>query len=331
MFIIRFLLLIFHLGIWALLCLCLLNEWFSPKVLTHLNFLSLAFPFLVMSYLLLTGIWIAQFRKRAYFFLFSFVLFFNPTRRWLNFSTEKKATKKSIKVISFNVHNGEKDYKNIRNYLSEQDADVILLQESSYDPKISDLQLNSYQKPLIYPVVSLISKYPVLKTESLLDPTQNGHSFYADIEINGQIIRFINVYLEPFSLDKTRVLEGLEDLKSPENKELERKMSEVFKLHATQVGVIHSWVKKSPYPIVLAADANSVPNSYEYFQLCKGLKDGFLEAGNGLGTSFHEWKFPIRIDYIFGSEKINFLDYSIDKSIHLSDHFPVMSRFEIKN
>lgn len=91
------------------------------------------------------------------------------------------------------------------------------------------------------------------------------------------------------------------------------------------------FIKKSPYPVILAGDFNSVPNSYEYYTISDILQDCFLEAGNGFSTSFHDYKFPIRIDYIFSSKELKPLSYKVDRTRKLSDHYPVMATFSLKN
>ncbi|MGS0748127.1 hypothetical protein [Halpernia sp. GG3] len=53
-------------------------------------------------------------------------------------------------------------------------------------------------------------------------------------------------------------------------------------------------------------------------------------AGSGSATSFHDYKFPIRIDYIFTSKEIEPISYKVDRSARLSDHFPVIATFKLK-
>ena len=40
----------------------------------------------------------------------------------------------------------------------------------------------------------------------------------------------------------------------------------------------------------------------------------FLESGTGLATSFHDYKIPIRIDYVFSSENLKSTYYQVDRS-----------------
>ena len=54
-----------------------------------------------------------------------------------------------------------------------------------------------------------------------------------------------------------------------------------------------------------------------------------MEVGNGSGTSFHDYQFPIRIDYIFCSKSIKPVNYQVDRSVKISDHYPVIAEFKI--
>ncbi|SIQ08552.1 hypothetical protein SAMN05880574_10575 [Chryseobacterium sp. RU37D] len=83
----------------------------------------------------------------------------------------------------------------------------------------------------------------------------------------------------------------------------------------------------SPYPEILDGDFNSVPNSYEYYSLGKDLQNAFLEAGNCSPSSFHDYKVPLRIDHIFRSKSIISLNYKVDNSVQLSDHYLVIAEF----
>ena len=50
----------------------------------------------------------------------------------------------------------------------------------------------------------------------------------------------------------------------------------VFKKTRRQVQILKNFIEKSPYPVILAGDFNSVPNSYEYWLTISGvLKDCF--------------------------------------------------------
>ena len=179
--------------------------------------------------------------------------------------------------------------------------------------------------------ISFFSKYQIVEQDTipLID---KGKSVYADVIIKGKRIRFINVYLEPFQLHKSMV-KPTEDLEEngTKAKSLVRRFMPVFKKHEEQVQILKSFIEKSPYPVILAGDFNSVPNSYEYYTISGVLKDCFLESGKGFGTSFHDYKIPIRIDYVFSSENLKSTYYQVDRSHKLSDHYPVLVKFSLKD
>ena len=180
-----------------------------------------------------------------------------------------------------------------------------------------------------FEIVALNSKTEIIKTEKIAT-TGNGNAFYADIKFEGKIIRVINVYLNPFFFDK-KMVKPSEDLEKNKTKfkDVIRKLVPTFKVHQQEIVAIRKAIDQSPYPVILAGDFNSVPNSYEYYKTSEGLKDAFYEAGRGSGTSFHDYKYPLRIDYIFTSESIKPVSYKVDRSVNLSDHFPVIATFKI--
>lgn len=323
MSIIRFLLLIIHLAVAGLLVGCLLNAYIPPHIFPWLNFLSLAFPVLMGMHMVLTLIWMISWKKRAFLFLLLSVLFFNPARRWINYNPKPKEGGE-IKVITLNGKGGKEGDDKLNDYFQEQQADVILLQE--YQAKEG-----SGGTVIHEPIISLVSRHPILKHENLNISGDNGQSFYADIDLHGKTVRFINIYLEPFYLKKSMVKPNkYSQVNEEKAKILISKMTPQFRIHEQQVKEIKAFAEKSPYPVIMGGDCNSVPNSYEYYHLSKNMKDAFVEVGNGSATSFHDYKFPIRIDYLYCSKNITPVSYRVDRSLKLSDHFPVIATFDLK-
>ena len=103
-----------------------------------------------------------------------------------------------------------------------------------------------------------------------------------------------------------------------------------FRKHQNQISPIKSFIEGSPYPVIVAGDFNAVPNSYEYYKISEGLQDVFLKVGRGSGTSFHDFKFPLKIDHFFASASIEPISYKVDRSVRISDHFPVLAEFRVK-
>lgn len=314
-------LLFIHIAVAVLLLCTLGNAWVPPNILGNLNLLSLGFPYLISLHILLTLVWVFKRNKIAIAFALGTLLFYNPIRRWVNFSpkTDKVKTIRDIKVLTFNVKYGDYGWDKVKNYIKEQDPDIILVQEKDTNRALR-------QDLVKYPSVILKTKHKIVRQAEIIEDNSRGNSFYADVDINGKIIRIVNVYLEPFRLQKT-MFTKLDAMGIGNVSNLLSHMIPTFQAHEDQIKKIRKAIDFSPYPVILAGDFNSVPNSYEYYNLGKDLQDAFLTAGKGSASSFHDYKVPLRIDYIFSSKSIIPLSYKVDQSVKLSDHYPVIAEF----
>lgn len=323
--IIRLILTVFHLIIIALLFGTIMNAYVPPSVFGMLNLLSLGFPILIVINIILLLFWIITWKKRAFVFLVLSLFFIIPTRRWVNFTPTKSETP-NLKIISLNGKSGLFGDENIYSFLNSQNADVVLTQEYKSAENLKGFEYFERN----FPVVKIQSRFPIIKSDIIETDAKNGRCIYADIKVNGKIIRFVNVYMEPFYLDKSMVKpSGDMQVNEEKAKSILHKLVPTFRKHQSQIAPIKAFLDSSPYPIILAGDFNSVPNSYEYYTLSKNLEDAFLKVGKGSGTSFHDFKFPLKIDHIFASKSITPISYKVDRSVKISDHFPVIAEFLI--
>lgn len=325
----RLILFIIHLGILFLLLGTLLNAYVPPKIFPWFNLLSLGFPVLIILYVMLTVFWVFSWKKRAFVFMFAGLAFINPVKRWVNYSSPESGNS-DIKIVSFNTRAGGRGSAETGPYLKSLDADVLLLQE---DAGII-YRFDGYQKANPGGGLTILTKHRIVK-QQLIDPQDENvriPGLQVDIEIKGKVYRFIDVYLNPFRFQKDMVrLNGNTDTDEQKIKDVVKRLIPTFKKHQDQVTLIREAIDNSPYPVILAGDFNSVPNSYEYYHLSEGLEDAFVEAGIGSATSFHDYKFPIRIDYIFSSQSLKAISYKVDRSVSISDHYPVIVKFSTEN
>lgn len=328
--VIRLILFVMHIGVFFLLAAMLLNAYVPPKTFPWLNLLSLGFPVLISVYVILTLFWIFSWKKRAFVFVFLGLMFFKPVMRWVNYSPQKNEVP-DLKIVSLNAKGGLYGINNINSYVNSQHADIVMLQEYGGEMKYHFEGLQA--GPQSY-VIQIFSKYRIIDQKQLIESDyiyNNAYASQTDIEIKGKGYRFINVYLQPFKFRKHMVkLNGNSEEDEQKVKNVIKRLIPTFKMHQDQISSIRESIDNSPYPVILSGDFNSVPNSYEYYHLLKGLQDAFVESGKGSATSFHDYKFPIRIDYIFSSESVKPLSYHVDRSVKLSDHFPVIATFKLE-
>ena len=326
MAIIRFLLTVLHLLIIVLLFGTVMNAYIPPSVAGFLNLLSLAFPVLIIANVLLLIFWIITWRKRSLIFLLLSLCFITPTRRWINYTSGKKE-KPNLKLLSLNGKFGKMGNDEIYSYIHKENPDVVFFQEFDNNQKPEGYNFAGEN----YAYIKIFSKYPISETGLIKTDVNNGLSIYADIKINGKTIRFVNIYMEPFFLEK-KMVRPTSDMNR--NEEKARKVLHMliptFKKHETEINQIKDFINASPYPVIVGGDFNAVPNSYEYYKISESLQDVFLKAGKGSGTSFHDFKFPLKIDHIFASESITPISYKVDRTVRISDHFPVIATFNIK-
>lgn len=300
-----------------------MNAYIPPSVFGMLNLLSLGFPILMIFNITLLIFWIISWKKRAAVFLVLSLFFIIPTRRWINYTPKKKETP-NLKIISLNGKSGKFGDENIYSFLNDQKADVVLTQEYKSAENLKGFEYFERN----FPVVKIQSRFPIVESGIVETDAKNGRCIYADIRVNGKVIRFVNVYMEPFYLDKSMVKpSGDMNVNEEKAKSILHKLVPTFRKHQSQIAPIKGFLDSSPYPIILAGDFNSVPNSYEYYTLSENLEDTFLKVGKGSGTSFHDFKFPIKIDHIFASKSITPISYKVDRSVKISDHFPVIAEF----
>lgn len=247
----------------------------------------------------------------------------------MNYSSESKETA-NLKILTFNIRGGNIGYNKIQEYIDKLQADVIFIQENGDN----DLKLSKLKGNRNNPVTAVYTNHKILNRknlfENLPDTDITAQCEQIDLEIKGKIYRVFNVHLESFGFVKSMVkLNGNGDEDEKKVKDLVKRLIPTFKAHQEQVRIIRENIDNSPYPVIVAGDFNAVPNSYEYYETSKGLKDAFYEVGKGSGTTFHDYKYPLRIDYIFTSESIKPVNYIVDRSAKLSDHFPVIATFKI--
>ncbi len=307
----------------------LMNSFVPPKVFPWFNLLSLGFPILIGAYILLTLFWIVSWKKRAFVFLLLGLLFFKPVIRWVNFSS-KKEQEANLKIVTLNAKGGKFGAAEIRDYIDQQDADLVFLQEP-FDP---DFKLKGLSGENNIPVLAFYSKYEIVSHKNIFEGLENkditAQCEAIDVNIRGKIYRCINVHLESFGIVKDMVkLNGNKEEDETKTKNVLKKLIYNFKNHQEQVDIIKKEIDDSPYPVFVVGDFNAVPNSYEYYKISNVLKDAFEEVGRGSGTSFHDFKFPLRIDYVFTSNSIQPVSYKVDHDVQISDHFPVIATFKL--
>lgn len=181
--------------------------------------------------------------------------------------------------------------------------------------------------------VLIISKFPIVSSGDLL-ASKNGFNriAYADIKIEEDTVRIINVHLESMGLSQfnPRNANDLGSVKSTTRTVLSKLKVGVFE-RSKQIKQLADFIKISPYPVICVGDFNDMPYSYSYQFLKKTLKNTFEESGKGFGFTYRSGTLKVlRIDNQFYTPPLRSIGFETMHDIKLSDHYPLKGWYEIR-
>lgn len=216
-------------------------------------------------------------------------------------------------------------------YLLEQDADVVCLQEVDVYKDAKYLTLddvkNTLRSKYRYSYIDFAvynkrhqygtmvwSKYPLINKQTIRYESKGNISNQCDIVVGSDTLRLINNHLESYKFTAAD-LDDMEHMRA--------KWEKSTPLRNQQARVVREMIDSSPYPVIVTGDFNAIPLSFTYRHISKHLHDAWLE------TSWFQWGatcekrgIGIRIDYILSSDPLIPLRCSIKKTTG-SDHRPV--------
>ncbi|HYJ38563.1 MAG TPA: endonuclease/exonuclease/phosphatase family protein, partial [Chitinophagaceae bacterium] len=239
----------------------------------------------------------------------------------------------------------------IMNFLKQQDADIVCLQEffesdkSQYAANIESMKkelgtpyhyfVDDYrQARQLYEVGPVIfSRFPILETgrheyvDNSLKAVESLIS--ADLRINDDTIRVYTTHLQSV-LFRKKEFRDLEKIKNVEDsmllasRSIINKLKQAYAFRGGQAELVRKELDACPHPLLICGDFNDVPNSYTYFHIKGSLQDAFLKRGFGIGRTFASLSPTLRIDYMLASEDFTVLQC---KKVELpySDHYPVIT------
>lgn len=318
-------------------CTIYLNKIFTPVEIPYFNFISIGYPIVFFIVILFLCYWLIFSWRHFLLMLIVSIPTFYPiylSYPLVNLSKQSKETP-SLSVMTFNTHQFKDD--GLTDLIENNLTDIMLFQEGGEKTHRSwkNKKLDGYYAEY-YAGLSIYSKFPIIKTNRIESPdrSNSGIAAYADIDLGFDTIRVINLYMEPMYIDKALVKDVINSDTTEEieqtSKKLEVKLVNGMKVHVDQLKLLIPTIRRSPHPVLLASDLNSTPNSYEYEEITKYLSDSFIKAGKGNGTTFHGFKFPIRIDYIFHSDQFEVIEAKVIRK-KISDHFPVIINYKLHN
>jgi len=323
-----------------------LAPFVSPNIFWLIAFFGLLFPVFFILNLLFLSYWFIGMKKPFWANLIVLLIGMSSINTFVgNTKSEVIDSKNNISIMSYNVrlfnaYNWIKEEgvkEEIFHLFTKINTDILCIQEFYAPKQLPKLDYSfqhiGLQNKKSQWHMAIYSKFPQIKkgTVSIKGERMNNTCIFSDMIIKNDTMRVYNIHLASNWFDKS----DLAFMKNPEiSKEaikkgvfgIVKRLKRSFQKRATQVEVIKNHMNNAPYPILVCGDFNDTPNSFAYYKIAKGLKDSFLEKGNGIGSTFFG-KIPfLRIDYILHSPKFKTTTFTTHQQ-ELSDHKAIESSF----
>ncbi len=243
--------------------------------------------------------------------------FFLPS---LSTSTPISQNQPTIKAMTFNILRSNTDYDAIVKMVSENNPDIIGLQEVTPQavPILIKRFAKDYPHSAFHPVklshnVGILSRFPIDKVIAVpAPPIERGIQVTLRLN-NGEPIEAIVAHLIPFY---------------PLNK-FYRLAQNWYARRAKEVSYLSSIAKNYDDPVIIMCDCNFTDTSETYSLMQHEMNDSFYEVGWGFGHTFKGLFFPVgRIDYIWHTKELQAVDAYVGKG-GASDHLPLIAKLQL--
>lgn len=276
--------------------------------------------------------WLLRLRWPFFLFLASILLGYQEFQLLYQFPNNVIQTEKGLKILTYNVRlfnkygwKKEKELpQKVEIFIMQQDPDIICFQEFS-----NELSPSFKAYPYRYFKASdkngnhgtcILSKRPFHQTGDIPFKNSKNNGIYVDLQWNERLMRIYNIHFESFALQQQDSL-----FSKPNPIKFKNHLLKTMNKQGDQIAQFNSLHKENGAPFIICTDLNNNAFSKSYALMKGAKKDAFIEAGEGLGTTYWFSYFPLRIDYIFTAKTLRVLDFDTFSEIDFSDHKPIMA------
>ena len=327
----------------AVLWLCCLVTFVSPAVFPRLSLLTLLFPFILLANIAFVVFWLVFNVKRVWLPLLGIGVCFTFVRDYFPVNLPTSPADSTLHIVTFNCHgyggaeaNIDDEHNLAMDYLMDTGADLICLQEvcgntsrtERFRKQMADKGYHNFHLK----GSEVFSRLPILSGDTVSMPTMGNTSLRLYLQDGADTLLLINAHLESNRLSPQVKSAYLEAIKKHERDSMSKELEPVVHLltlaapyRAMQADslrhLISQWL---PRPAIVCGDFNDTPVSYPLRLLTCDLENAYRQSGNGLGITFKERGFPVRIDHIlFSGDRWTSVATHVDHAFSVSDHYPL--------
>ncbi|MBC5834624.1 endonuclease/exonuclease/phosphatase family protein [Flavobacterium sp. F372] len=323
--------------------LAYLLPFLAPKWFPFLSVLTLFLPFFLVLNLLFFVYWLIQLKK--YIFVSGLVLLLGITfiNKFYNLKqTELPKSDKDFTIMSYNVRlfNKFKWYQKanipaqISQFVDDKNPDILCVQEYS---DLEKTKFSNYKYQQIFKegkniIVgnAIFSKYKIIDKGVINFPNSTNNAVYADIIKDKDTLRIYSMHLQSIKISTDIEDEEIQKMNESKTKYIFRKISEAFTKQQEQALLLKAHYSECKYKKIICGDMNNSAFSFVYRTIKGSMQDTFETSGSGFGKTYNFKYYPARIDYIFADKTIQVKSFETLNDFYNSDHFPLISRLEIK-
>ena len=230
----------------------------------------------------------------------------------------------------------------IKDYLLTHSADIICVQELWDDDSSSLFNISKsfndrgydhyvLAKPKHIPWrkrgLGIFSKYPIIKSgEIFLSENNFNGAAYADIAIQDDTVRVINVHLQSLQINLDKYWKVPSSIFLDFN-QLAIKVKKNQIIRFQQLQEILAFADNSPYSVVISGDFNEPHYSYLYQFVEKRYNDSFRHHNWKVVPTFHYKLLQVKIDYQFANDLLYIVSSEVQDHIDFTYHYPLEAKY----
>ena len=324
------------------------TDYADPTHHPYIATAGLLFPLFLLANLGFLAFWLFFKRRMALIPIAAYAAAFAPIRVYLPINHRADPPEGSIKVLSYNVRGyaSSPEHGNavgeIVDYIRNSGADIVCLQEDLQGGRDVKARLDSafahsdtthiMDGTRLANTLGIYTRYPILRKERIRYPAKGNGSVAYYLKVGGDTVLVVNNHFESTGLspdDRAKYKEILkgevaQDTAREESKRLLHKLGDAAARRAPQADSVRKYVAEhSRYPTILCGDFNDSPISYTRRVLAEELTDCYVATGRGIGLSYNQKGFFVRIDNMMCSGSFEPYKCTVDDKIAASDHYPI--------
>lgn len=336
----------FNIVLTVLTVIAYVLPFLAPKLFPLLSVLTLFLPFFLILNACFFVYWAILLQKKVMLPALLLLVGITFINKFYKFSptvlpdSEKDFTVMSYNVRLFNVFQWLKKENvggTIEDFINEQNPDVVCIQEYSNSANV-ELKVYPYKYIMtegnqVKTGQAIYSKFPIVDKGQLELPNSNNNVVYADIRMGKDTVRVYSIHLQSIKItpDVDEINnDHLNTIDQKKRQVIFRRITDAFKRQQQQAEIVMEHKRNCHYPVIICGDMNNSAFSYVYRGIKGKLNDCFEEAGSGFGQTYKFKYYPARIDYIFADPKFQVKEFVNFPTFENSDHYPILTRLEIK-